>query len=127
MTRTVATASLVAPGVAVLAQGTYLDPRPPNAPHQKPALAGQYRAPEKKANVAFDLVPVAAGLENPWGVAFLPGGKMLVTEKPGRLRVVSADGTLSPPVTGVPMVDARGQGGLLGLALDPNFATNRLI
>ena len=127
MKRTLGALSLVALGAAAFAQGTYLDPRPANAPHQKPAFEGQYRAPEKKANVAFDLVPVATGLESPWGMAFLPGGKILVTEKPGRLRVVSPDGTLSAPVTGLPMVDARGQGGLLGLALDPNYATNQLI
>ena len=52
---------------------------------------------------------------------------MLVTEKPGRLRIVSADGKLSEPVAGLPPVDARGQGGLLDVALDPAFATNRLI
>jgi glucose/arabinose dehydrogenase len=118
--------SIVAMSAAASAQ-SYLDQRPANAPAQKPAFDGQYHAPERKANVAFDLVPVATGLESPWGLAFLPGGKMLVTEKPGRLRVVGPDGTLSAPVTGLPAVDARGQGGLLGLALDPNFATNRLI
>ena len=116
-------------GVAVIAQTPYLDPRPANAPHQKPALAGQYRAPERKSNVAFDQTAVVSGLQSPWAIAFLPGGKMLVTEKtPGRLRVVNADGTLvATPVAGVPTVDGRGQGGLLGLALDPNFATNRLV
>ena len=71
---------------------------------------------------------VTEGLVNPWGLAFLPDGKMLVTEKPGRLRVVSADGkTLSEPVAGLPMVDTRGQGGLLDVALDPAFQTNQLI
>ena len=54
-------------------------------------------------------------------MAFLPGGKMLVTERPGRLRVVAADGTLSEPVAGLPAVDARGQGGLLDVALDPDL------
>ena len=58
-----------------------VDPRPPNAPTQKPAFAGQTRAPERKTNVAFDVVTVAEGLNKPWGFAFLPGGKMLVTEK----------------------------------------------
>jgi glucose/arabinose dehydrogenase len=111
----------------VLAQSDYLDKRPVNAPHQKPAVEGQYRAPLKTANVAFDTVTVATGLEAPWGLAFLPDGKMLVTEKPGRLRVISATGTISAPVAGVPMVDARGQGGLLGLALDPQFAQNRMV
>ncbi len=102
--------------------------RPPNAPNQKPAFAGQTRAPEQKLNVAFDVVPVTEGLANPWGLAFLPDGKMLVTEKAGRLRVVSADGKqLSAPVAGLPAVDARGQGGLLDVALDPAFARNQLI
>lgn len=69
---------------------------------------------------------VVAGLAHPWGLAFLPDGSMLVTERPGRLRVVSG-GVLSPPLTGVPAVQAAGQGGLLDIALDPNFATNRLV
>jgi len=116
-------------GVAVFAQAPYLDPRPPKAAHQKPAVAGQYHAPERKSNVAFDQTTVVPALQSPWAIAFLPGGKMLVTEKlAGRLRVVNADGTLvEAPVAGLPMVDGRGQGGLLGLAVDPNFATNRLI
>ena len=105
-----------------------MNTRPPNGEGQKPAFAGQTRAPEQKLNVAFDVVTVAEGLVNPWGLAFLPDGKMLVTEKPGRLRVVSADGKqLSEPVAGLPAVDARGQGGLLDVALDPAFATNQLI
>jgi aldose sugar dehydrogenase len=120
--------ALLITGVAVFAQTPYLDPRPANAPHQKPAVAGQYHAPERKANVAFDQSTVATGLQNPWGLVFLPGGKMLVSERPGRLRVVNADGTLvATAVAGLPAVDPRGQGGLLGLAIDPNFATNRLL
>jgi glucose/arabinose dehydrogenase len=70
---------------------------------------------------------LAEGLEHPWGLAFLPDGTALVTERPGRLRHVSADGKLSEPIAGVPEVDARGQGGLLDVALDPNFAENRLV
>lgn len=104
-----------------------VDPRPPNAPDQKPATAGQTRAPEKKLGVAFKVVPVADGLQNPWSLAFLPDGRMLVTERPGRLRVVGADGSKSEPVAGLPAVDARGQGGLLDVTLDPAFASNRRI
>ena len=104
-----------------------VDPRSPNNPAQKAAFAGQTRAPEKKLGVAFKLVPVADGLQNPWSVAFLPGGKMLVTERPGRLRVVAADGTKSVPVAGLPIVDARNQGGLLDVVLDPAYAKNGLI
>lgn len=114
-------------GVVMYAQQAGVDPRPPNAPDQKPAFAGQTRAPERKTNVAFEVVTVAQGLEAPWGMTFLPSGKMLVTEKPGRLRVVSPDGTLSAPVTGLPAMAVRGQGGLLDVALDPAFASNQWI
>jgi aldose sugar dehydrogenase len=107
---------------------TGMNGRPPNGQGQKPAFEGQTRAPEQKLAVAFDVVTVTEGLANPWGLAFLPGGKMLVTEKPGRLRVVSADGKqLSEPVAGLPAVDSRGQGGLLDVSLDPAFARNQLI
>ena len=111
----------------VAAAQTPADPRPANNPAQKPAFAGQTDAPEQKLGVAFDVVTVAEGLQNPWSVAFLPGGKMLVTERPGRLRVVTADGKLSEPVAGIPPVFARGQGGLLDVVLDPAFATNNVI
>src|SRR5688572_30338884 len=70
---------------------------------------------------------VANGLAHPWGLQFLPDGRMLVTERPGRMRIVSRDGKLSPAVQGVPQVFARGQGGLLDVALDRNFAQNRTI
>jgi glucose/arabinose dehydrogenase len=106
---------------------TPADPRPANNPEQKPATPGQTDAPEQKLNVAFDVVTVVEGLQNPWSVAFLPGGKMLITERPGRLRVVSTDGKLSVPVTGLPPVFARAQGGLLDVVLDPAFAKNNLI
>ncbi|MBY0494320.1 MAG: PQQ-dependent sugar dehydrogenase [Cyanobacteria bacterium] len=106
---------------------TPADPRPANNPAQQPAFAGQTDAPEQKLGVAFDVVTVAEGLANPWSVAFLPNGKMLVTERPGRLRVVTAGGKLSEPVTGLPAVHARGQGGLLDVALDPAFAKNNVI
>jgi aldose sugar dehydrogenase len=70
---------------------------------------------------------VATGLQNPWGLAFLPDGRMLVTERPGRLRLVAADGTLSPPIDGVPKVHAAGQAGLLDVLPSPNFDTDRTI
>jgi glucose/arabinose dehydrogenase len=70
---------------------------------------------------------LARNLQNPWGLAFLPDGRMLVTEKPGRLRIAEADGRLLEPVTGLPRIAARGQGGLLDVALDPDFRQNRLV
>ena len=69
----------------------------------------------------------ASGLENPWSLAFLPDGRMLVTERPGRLRYVGKEGALSKPITGVPAVHAKGQGGLLDVILDPGFAENSII
>lgn len=79
-------------------------------------------APSFKSRVAVETV--AKGLNHPWGMQFLPDGRMLVTERPGRLRIVDGKGTISPPVTGVPAVFATGQGGLLDVALDPQFSTN---
>jgi glucose/arabinose dehydrogenase len=70
---------------------------------------------------------VADGLEHPWGIAILPDGAMLVTEKTGIMRMIAADGTKSEPISGVPEVDARGQGGLLDVALHPEFAENRFV
>jgi glucose/arabinose dehydrogenase len=114
-------------GGALASPEVGMNTRPPNASDQKPAFAGQWRAPEQKLNVPFDVVTVAEGLQNPWGMTFLPDGRMLVTERPGRLRIVTADGKLSEPVAGLPMVSAGGQGGLLDVELDPAYAKNNLI
>jgi glucose/arabinose dehydrogenase len=70
---------------------------------------------------------VARGLDHPWAIAFLPNGRMLVTERPGRMRIVAADGTLSPPLAGVPKVFASGQGGLHDVVLDRGYAQNHTI
>jgi glucose/arabinose dehydrogenase len=76
---------------------------------------------------ALRVVKIVTGLEHPWGLAFLPDGRMLVTERPGRLRIIR-DGRLEPqPVSGVPKVAARGQGGLLDVVLHPRFAENSLV
>jgi aldose sugar dehydrogenase len=76
---------------------------------------------------ALNPVTVARGLQHPWGLAFLPDGSMIVTERAGRMRVVSAAGELGAPLAGLPRIDVGGQGGLLDVALDPAFATNRLV
>lgn len=73
------------------------------------------------------VVEVADGLEHPWGLAFLPDGRMLVTERPGRMRIVSPSGELSEPLKNVPKVHARGQAGLLDVVLGPDFASDRTI
>ena len=89
-----------------------LEARPANSPDQRPAFAGQTRAPLAKSNVEFEVETVASGFDKPWAFDFLGDGRFVVTEKAGRLRVVTADGKLLPAVAGVPAVDARGQGGL---------------
>jgi aldose sugar dehydrogenase len=91
------------------------------------ANPGQARAPAPAKTLAVTVETVARGLEHPWGLQFLGGGRMLVTERPGRLRLVDASGSLSRPVTGLPKVWAAGQGGLLDVALDPKFAENSLM
>jgi glucose/arabinose dehydrogenase len=106
---------------------TPLETRPPEEPSQRPAFPGQTRACGVRSNVAFDVTVVARGLEHPWSVEPLPGGGLLVTERPGRMRQVAADGTLGQPITGIPPVVARGQGGLLDIALSPTFASDRTI
>ncbi|MEQ8281820.1 MAG: PQQ-dependent sugar dehydrogenase [Parvibaculum sp.] len=87
------------------------------------ALDKTYATEETEIRVAT----VASGLEHPWGLAFLPDGNFLVTERPGFLRVVTPEGRVSDAIYGVPQVVAQGQGGLLDVALDPGFAENRLI
>ena len=92
-----------------------------------PLAAAERLGTFESAKHRFHLVKVVDGLEHPWGLAFLPDGRMLVTERPGRLRIV-ADGWLVPePVTGVPEVWDDGQGGLLDVALHPGFAENGLV
>lgn len=91
------------------------------------AFEGQTRAPEAVSGARINAQEIASGLNHPWAIVYLPDGRMLVTERAGRLRVITRDGDISPPVSGVPAVDARGQGGLLDVVLSPNFATDRLI
>jgi glucose/arabinose dehydrogenase len=88
-----------------------------------PAMAQPFNSSAGKLAVT----PVATGLANPWGLAFLPDGRMLVTERPGRMRIVTRDGTVSEPLAGVPRVLASGQGGLLDVLLDRDFARNRTL
>lgn len=90
--------------------------QPESAPIEAPSSIGP-----------LSVETVAAGLRSPWGLAFLPDGRMLVTERPGSLRLVSPSGTVSAPVAGVPPVFARGQGGLLDVALAPDFDRSRLV
>lgn len=91
------------------------------------ALAASAQAQTPTNTTGLRTEQVTAGLSNPWGMAFLPGGRMIVTERPGRMRVVEPDGKLSAPLTGLPPVTAAGQGGLLDVITDREFASNRTI
>ena len=91
----------------------------------RPGLAQDRVITTEKVRVKVETV--AGNLEHPWGLAFLPDGRMLVTERPGRLRIVAKEGAVSEPIAGVPVVQAEGQGGLLDVTLDPGFASNRLV
>lgn len=101
--------------------------RAPNADWQEPAFEGQTRAPRPTEFEAWTLETVADGLSHPWAIAFLPDAAMLVTERSGNLRVVEMNGMVSDPITGVPEVHAVAQGGLLDVALAPDFDQSRRI
>lgn len=115
------------PAGSAATQCTPLETRPANGTDQRPAFPGQTRACGVRSNVAFNVTVVATGLNKPWSVEPLPDGALLVSEKPGRLRIVSAAGRVGDPIAGLPQVDARGQGGLLDVALSPRFASDRTI
>jgi glucose/arabinose dehydrogenase len=105
-----------------------LETAPPNVPEHRPAFSRQTRAPAVASQARFAVEPVASGLALPWAIAFLPDGRMLVTEKhAGHLRLVKPDGSKSVPIAGVPRVDGRGQGGLLDVELSPDYAKTQQI
>ena len=120
---TAALAALCAASCAAIAQE--FNSAAPNAPHQTPAFEGQTRAPAMADDIALATTVITDGLEHPWGMAQLPDGGWLVTERPGRLRIVSAQGGLSDPIGGLPEISAGGQGGLLDVAIAPDFAESR--
>ena len=102
-----------------------VDQGPPNAGFD-PAFAEQTRA-SALPPTAVRAEPFATGLENPWGIAGLPDGTWIVTERPGRMRLIGPDGSVSPPIAGLLPVAAEGQGGLLDVAVSPDFATDGLV
>ncbi len=110
-----------------LEKGKPIDNRASTKTDDHSLWEGQTRAPYAPSGQAYDVKVITDKLQNPWAIAFLPDGKMLVTEKPGNMRTVTQDGVVSEPLKGVPMVHFQGQVGLLDLALDKNFAQNRRI
>lgn len=123
-----ALASAVALAAAATAHGesaTDFNDAPANVEMFRPAFDGQTRAPVIRDETPIKATAVTTGLTDPWGMAELPDGSWLVTERGGTLRRVAADGTLSDPISGTPEVAAKGQGGLLDVQIAPDFARSR--
>ncbi len=93
----------------------------------QPAFEGQTRVSGVKTETAYSFNVIASGLSNPWGMTNLPDGRILVTEKSGTMRIVTTSGAVSGEITGIPEVVDSGQGGLLDVAVDPNFSQNRMV
>jgi glucose/arabinose dehydrogenase len=103
-----------------------VETKKPNSDYQ-PAFSGQTRISGVKTQTAYQSVILTRNLSSPWGIAVLPDGRLLITEKGGDMKIVSTSGAVSPAITGIPEVNASGQGGLLGITPDPHFATNRML
>lgn len=109
--------------------GTITPPVENNAPNTtyKPAFTGQTRANGVQTTTKYESKIITSALSAPWGVKSLPDGRLLITEKSGTMRIVTVAGVVGNKITGIPAVNPSGQGGLLGLVIDPEFATNRMI
>lgn len=103
-----------------------VEKKSPNTEY-KPAFAGQTRIAGVKTQTAYEGKKLTKDLSSPWGITTLPDGRLLITEKKGNLRIATTEGVLSDKITGLPKVNDGGQGGLLGVTIDPDFATNRLV
>ncbi len=126
LTGTILSVALAAPAFSQTA-GTAVETRRPNGAGQKPAFEGQTRAPQPSQMAKIKAEPVAEGLPNLWAMEFLPDGAMLVTAREGTMHIVSDEGDVSAALSGVPNVDSSGQGGLLDVALAPDFETSGMI
>jgi glucose/arabinose dehydrogenase len=108
------------------AVGAPVETQEPNTDY-KPAFPGQTRIGSVKTSASYSGKVLTSGLESPWGIVQLPDGRFLITQKGGTMRIATGTGQLSEPITGLPAVNSRGQGGLLGLTLDPAFQQNRMV
>jgi len=103
-----------------------VETKAPNS-DKKSAFAGQTRIASVRTTTAFEGKVLTSDLKSPWGIASLPDGKFIITEKGGTMKIATSSGALSAPLSGIPAVDAKGQGGLLGITIDPDFAQNRMV
>ncbi|HLO79660.1 MAG TPA: PQQ-dependent sugar dehydrogenase [Chitinophagaceae bacterium] len=107
-------------------QGGAVETKNPNSDY-KPAFTGQTRIGAVVTKTPYESKLLTSSLSRPWGIAALPDGRFLITEIEGTMRIVTGSGTLGKPIAGVPKVYAAGQGGLLGICIDPEFSSNRMI
>lgn len=121
------TLPLILPLVLLSISLTACDGSPPAARESPRKVADPKPQLASSEKARFEVVELVNGLEHPWALAFLPDGAMLVTERPGRLRRIGADGTVSAPIAGLPKVFVDGQAGLLDVVLSPTFAKDRLV
>ncbi|MDO9375727.1 MAG: PQQ-dependent sugar dehydrogenase [Ferruginibacter sp.] len=117
---------ITAPNTADTTIAPGVETNSPNTSY-KPAFAGQTRVAAVKTQAAFEGKLISKELQKPWGLVALPDGRLLITEKDGNLRIATTAGALSAPITGLLPVDNNAQGGLLGVTIDPAFATNRMV
>lgn len=103
-----------------------VETKAPNSEY-KSAFTGQTRIGSVKTTTPYDYKVLTEALKSPWGITSLPDGRLLITEREGTMRLVTAAGQVSEPITGLPAVNSGGQGGLLGVRVDPDFATSRIV
>lgn len=106
--------------------GTSVETKKPNSDY-KPAFPGQTRITAVTTKTPYEGKVITSSLRSPWGIKSLPDGRFIVTEKAGTIRIVSASGEVGEPINGVPKVNSAGQGGLLGICLDPDFKSNKMV
>jgi glucose/arabinose dehydrogenase len=106
--------------------GKPVETKPANTTYQ-PAFTGQTRINGVRTSAAYQSTVLTSSLTAPWGITSLPDGRLLITEKAGRMRIVTTTGSVGNAITGIPAVNAAGQGGLLGVTVDPQFTSNRMV
>jgi glucose/arabinose dehydrogenase len=114
------------PVTRIIATGPPVETQAANTTYP-PAFSGQTRIGSTQTTTAFKATVLTSGLASPWGIAVLPDGRLLVTEKAGKMRIVSEEGVIGNALSGIPAVNPSRQGGLLGVCIDPQFATNRMV
>ena len=106
--------------------GNPVETNPPNS-NYRPAFTGQTRIGSVQTTTPISASAIATSLTSPWGITSLPDGRLLITQKGGTMRIATTSGSVGSAITGIPAVNAGGQGGLLGVRVDPNFSSNRMV